>query len=262
MKFTPPFKKIIFLSILIIISFHNLFSQNPIRWNVNGNTAVNGDFLGTTNNEPLVFKTNNTEVMRLKANGELRVNNLGGFGNGIVTTNNNGVLSTTAFPNDPTKVLTGNGTFASFSSVGGWAFNGTKIYNANPGFVGIGTVNPQYLFDVNGDARVNGTLYAMGLVLATKMEADTVKGSSMISVNNNLNLSAGILNEMYTQTGDLRIQSRIGNNGNTIISAGTNGKLGIGNFNPQYKLDVNGDVRVSGKMYTNRIVGLPGRATA
>jgi hypothetical protein len=54
------------------------------------------------------------------------------------------------------------------------------------------------------------------------------------------------------------MQSTAGFNGNTIFNAGTNGNVGIGNFNPAYKLDLSGDERVSGKMLIHRIVPLPG----
>ena len=126
------------------------------------------------------------------------------------------------------------------------------------GFVGIGTTTPQYLLDVNGNARFNGTIYAQGIVIATRMQADTFKSTSLITVNNNLNFSAGTVNNIYTSTGDLRFQSNIGNGGNTLLNVGTSGNVGIGIFSPSYKLDVNGDQRVSGKVYVHRILPLAG----
>ena len=129
--------------------------------------------------------------------------------------------------------------------------------NAN-GYVGVATTNPQYLFDCNGDARFNGTIYAQGIVLATRMQADTFKSASIISVNNNLNFTGGTINNIYTSTGDLRFQSNSGNSGNTLLNVGTNGNVGIGIFSPQYKTDIFGDERVSGKIYSHRIVPLPG----
>ena len=44
-------------------------------WNRTGNTGTDpsADFLGTTDAEPLIFKTNDTEVMRISANGNLGV---------------------------------------------------------------------------------------------------------------------------------------------------------------------------------------------
>jgi hypothetical protein len=233
------------------------FSQTSAKWNVNGNTAATGDFLGTTNNQPLLFYTNNVEMMRLKTNGELRINNLGGFGNGFVTVNNNGVLGNTPFTNDSMQVLTGAGTFRNFSSLSPWQENGNFVYVMSCK-IGIGTNNPQYKLDVNGNAHFNGTVYANGINLANKMEADTIKGVSMVEVNNTLELSGGILSQVYTKTGDLRLQSHSGNNGNVLLTAGTTGNVGIGIFSPQYKFDVFGDARISGSLRTQRIRPLPG----
>src|ERR1044071_444242 len=90
--------------LLVLIPF-SAFAQTPAKWNVNGNVVANGDFLGTTNNQPLVFYTNNTETMRLKTNGELRINSLGGTGNGFVFANNTGGLSRLPFTNDTNQVM-------------------------------------------------------------------------------------------------------------------------------------------------------------
>jgi hypothetical protein len=234
-----------------------VFAQTPAKWNVNGNATTTGDFLGTTNNQPLLFYTNNIETMRLKTNGELRIYNLGGFGNGFVTANNNGVLGNTPFTNDTTQVLTGDGTFRNIAAFNPWQQNGNNIFLSS-GKVGIGTNNPQFKLDVNGNAHFNGTVYANAINLLNKMEADTIKGVSMVEVNNNLELSGGTLNQVYTKTGDLRLQSHLRNNGNLLLAAGTTGNVGVGVFSPQYKFDVNGDARVSGSIRTQRIRPLPG----
>lgn len=44
-------------------------------WQLNGNalTAADGAFLGTTNNQPLVIKTNNNEAIRIDANGNVGI---------------------------------------------------------------------------------------------------------------------------------------------------------------------------------------------
>lgn len=46
---------------------------NNLTWLLSGNAASASHFLGTTNNQPLVFRTNNTEKMRLLATGSLGV---------------------------------------------------------------------------------------------------------------------------------------------------------------------------------------------
>lgn len=239
----------ILISCLFALSLSTkLHSQTAAKWMVNGNATVSGDFLGTTNNQPLIFFANNSEGMRLKENGDLRVNSLGGIGNNFVFSHSNGVLYTKPFSSDTNKFMTEAGVFRTASSFTGWKFNGNNIHTINGSFVGIGTTSPQYQLDVNGDARFNGTLYSNGLVLATKMQADTMKSSSIISVNNNLNFSAGLLNEMYTYNGDVRIQSKSGYNGNTVFNAGTSGNVGIGTYTPTAKLDVNGNMRLSGTL--------------
>jgi hypothetical protein len=268
--------KIAAIAVATLFISYSSNAQSGTKWATAGNTASSGDFLGTTNAYGLFFRTNNLPRMSVSSNGTLQVNSLAGTGIGFVSLDASGNFIRTDFPNDATKVLTGNGTFQTFSSLGGWSFNGNNLYNTNSGFVGIGTNAPQYILDVNGDARVNGTLYAHGLVLATRMQSDTmstgeitatgtiaagsggVKSSGMIVLNNNLNFSGGTVNEIYAQTGDIRMQSTAGFNGNTILNAGTNGNVGVGTATPQYKFDVSGDERVSGKIYANRIVPLPG----
>ncbi|UKB79290.1 hypothetical protein [Chryseobacterium sp. MEBOG07] len=45
-------------------------------WNITGNTGTNSstNFIGTTDNQPLVFKANNTEGIRIKPNGNIGIN--------------------------------------------------------------------------------------------------------------------------------------------------------------------------------------------
>jgi hypothetical protein len=47
-------------------------SPSP-AWLTNGNNILGTAFLGTTNNQPLIFKTNSTETMRLTETGNLGI---------------------------------------------------------------------------------------------------------------------------------------------------------------------------------------------
>lgn len=51
---------------MLLFSAISIFSQNNWTINGNGNTIGSTNFLGTTNNEPLNFRTNNTQRMNLR----------------------------------------------------------------------------------------------------------------------------------------------------------------------------------------------------
>jgi len=69
----------LFSMALLVSSF--TFAQS---WNITGNSGTNpsNNFIGTTDNQPLIFKTNNTKVMNILPNGVVKVgiNDPGGSG--------------------------------------------------------------------------------------------------------------------------------------------------------------------------------------
>lgn len=146
------------------------FSQSAPKWSVEGNTATSSDFLGTTNNEDLIFKTNNTTAFKIKANGNIILKSLDGLGNGIITIDNNGKLIHTPFTGDANQVLLGDGTFGALPS-GLWTTGPSgKIYYTG-GKVGIGTTTPNFKLDVDGDVRITQNLYLQGeLVINDKFK--------------------------------------------------------------------------------------------
>ena len=55
---------------LLVSSF--TFAQS---WNITGNSGTNSsnNFIGTTDNQPLVLKSNNIESLRIKSNGNIGI---------------------------------------------------------------------------------------------------------------------------------------------------------------------------------------------
>ena len=81
-----------------------LIAQNA--WSLNGNSITGTEFLGTTNNQPLVIRTNNTEQLRVTTSGSvgigttspsalLHVAGTGRF-DGVLTADNNLVVNGSA----------------------------------------------------------------------------------------------------------------------------------------------------------------------
>ncbi len=72
-----------------------LFEPDRSDWTMNGNTGSNpgSNFIGTSDNKDLVFKTNNLERMRLFASGHLKVNALAGTGTHALVIDNDGIIS-------------------------------------------------------------------------------------------------------------------------------------------------------------------------
>jgi hypothetical protein len=62
-------------------------------WNLDGNSIQSGDFIGTTNNQPLVLKTNGTEVAVFPSSqfGTIKIGKNQGLADGIIIGNNTNI---------------------------------------------------------------------------------------------------------------------------------------------------------------------------
>jgi hypothetical protein len=71
-------------------------------WTMSGNAGTNPatQFLGTTDNKDAVFRTNNLERLRIKANGDLKLNSLMATGSRLLYADENGVLKRSNWPVD------------------------------------------------------------------------------------------------------------------------------------------------------------------
>lgn len=145
---------------------------NSNNWKINGNSISTGEFIGTINNQPLIFKTNNQPRLTIDANGDLKLNALASpSGEQILMIDQTGKISS-QMPN----------------VVGLWNKSGNNLYYTG-GNIGIGTSNPIFPLDVVGDARVSNNLYVGGgVVISDKISAITeVKGWDF-KVDNDINI--------------------------------------------------------------------------
>ncbi|MBS1536544.1 MAG: hypothetical protein JST20_02200, partial [Bacteroidetes bacterium] len=180
-------------------------------WALLGNTAIDStiNFLGTTDQRPVIFRTNNTERMRI----------LGGSGYVGVGTNNptakftvsdataqttaftSGLISNTATSSTASITKTGLDIQSTGNWTGGSAKNiglnvnvsgGTTNYSAlfNGGNVGTGTTTPNVQMDIDGG-------------LSIRPSTQTISGNVAVTVGNRsyLRLSHnGAANATYTIT--------------------------------------------------------------
>lgn len=68
-------------SVLLLFMSGVAFSQT--NWERTGNAVSEGDWLGTTNYQPLIFKTNNTQWARFNADGKMYFDGQATFNSGI-----------------------------------------------------------------------------------------------------------------------------------------------------------------------------------
>jgi hypothetical protein len=116
--------------------------------------------------------------------------------------------------------------------------------------LGIGTTNPTYKLDVNGSCRIqsSGTgfiVQSSTLTTGAGQVANLTVGKAL-TTNNTANFR-------YTHLGgDGNTSNYVGVGlwGNDdILNVAATGRVGIGTTTPAYKLDVNGDINVSGDWY-------------
>ena len=252
MKKNLHFLRKVFATLSFVVFITNCsFSQSAPKWSVDGNVATSSDFLGTTNNEDLVFKTNNTTAFKIKANGNIILKSLEGLGNGLVTIDNNGKLIHTAFTGDVNQVLLGDGTFGALPS-GLWTTGtGGKIYY-NGGKVGIGTATPNFKLDVDGDVRITQNLYLQGeLVISDKIQTPKQMRAGSIVVDSLLMDSTKAVYGVTNFKDDVKLASKLFVNGNALI----NGTATVnGDFKTMGSLIFSGDKKIS---YTPGSGGTP-----
>jgi len=191
----------------------------PSIWKLDGNSINVGDFIGTLNNEPIIFKSNGTEGFRLSNTGNL----------GVGT-------------NTPQTKLDVNGDANVTSNL---TVN-TSLFHADAtnGRVGIGTNNPFNEGRYAGDAQ-----YASKLFIKTTADTygwshsdGTVEVASWIGSSSNPAIGGGQIGTISNHN-----FSFFANCINYMTLTKT-GNLGVGTANPSEKLEVQGNTKLNGNL--------------
>ncbi|UQB68879.1 hypothetical protein [Epilithonimonas zeae] len=275
---------------IISLFLFNALIISAQSWNVTGNSGTNSttNFIGTTDNQDLAFKTNNLERIRINNNGRFILQNLNvgsygwdnnlffGGGNDISTGLGNTVFGLAA--------LSYNTTGAANTAVGSNALRANLTGTSNTAF-GVNSMMANTAGSENTAVGLNslggsGTINhntAIGFAAMSRYNANNTNSVSyntgigwaaignIINGNNNTALGGGALRTMTTGNNNIAIGYNsavtltsgnnnilIGNNINTSASTADN-QLNIGNwiYGQNGKIGIGGlsDVNLGLKVY-------------
>ena len=219
----------------------------------------------TTNSSNIYYSTGNVGIGILSPNEKLHVD----AGNILISNTSSKqpkmIFEKISSDNNVIVEYDGSSSTASsnylafYSGTNGWSTKGSSLnIIPNNGRVGIGTITPQSLLDVNGVIRASyntdTTSYfgraAVGGGIAGASDCADFAHIDHYSENNyslrQNNSGTTIIN---APSGSSGIQFNINDSTKMIID--TNGEIGINVSNPSYKLDVNGDINFTGNLLKN-----------
>lgn len=153
---------------------------NANDWHTNGNAGTNAasNFVGTTDNVALIFRTNNNERMRISNGGAVMVN----------TTTANGVFTSAAGGTDNAIVAVatnGDGVIGQTNFATRFGISARNIHTTGTGLIASGN-------NVTGNFLTSGTGGAFTGEDGSYSKASTASGTGVIGLGNNLTTSTTI----------------------------------------------------------------------
>jgi hypothetical protein len=213
------------------------------RWGIYQDSTTDANYLGgsvligTTTNAGYKTDVNGT----FRAVSTVTLSSLAGTGTRMVVADATGILSTQAIPGG--GGISGSGTTNYVAKFTGASSIGNSQLFDNGTNVGIGTITPAYLLDVNGSGRIGGVLMQSNTPFITGGNISVASGSIAIGTvsANSLNFfTSNAFRGSFASTGELLVNGTLNpyaqsNRGNltitgtsTQILAFTNGTVGTG----------------------------------
>jgi len=217
-------------------------------WALTGNAIASRDFLGTTNDQPLVIKANNIEAMRIEPDGKVGIGTKGPnaplqIGSDTYTRDSKIILDagngaqrrawSMCVPYGDTTVTSPNYGFVIRDETGG---TDRFVIDWQTGNTGIGTMSPLHMLQVGGG--FDGNLGLDG--------SDESPNAGYIRFGDTTGWKLHFTRQRETSGGDL-------NTGATgaLVTIQDNGSVGIGTTDPALPLHVAGDARIAGVLWAD-----------
>ncbi len=220
---------------------------------MNGNTGTNPatQFIGTSDSVDVVFKTNASEILRLKKNGKLNIAAFNGTTDRLIYTNSHGDVE--SFPitlPSPTNAVCNTNAYNYYSLLFQWdGITHVDLFNCWQRF-GFGTTTPDDRIEVKGAIRVTNWL--------DPNDNDYIRishdnGPSIVNHgagNLSINADNGKSVNICTGTsGDVTL------GGNNYLAPDAGKNVGIGTTNAQHKLEVAGDINATNFYRSGSLIG-------